>query len=131
LIPLSWWSCCHRGLKKKTWDKRNEGLVNRQLGEPPTKWEVYEQILRVPYYVVFDRYTDQLRVFALNGGHYEEQSLLEPKIWLPELKLGLGLWRGSFQGIHRIWLRWYDSEGNWIPTDTEAAELAQQQAELA
>ena len=37
--------------------------------------------------------------------------------------------------MRRQWLRWYDAQGNWIPTPTEAAqqqaETAQQQAEAA
>lgn len=31
----------------------------QEASQPPTKWEVYEQILGIPYYVVFDRYTEQ------------------------------------------------------------------------
>ena len=30
---------------------------------PPSKWQVYEQILRVPYYIVFSRYTNQIQAF--------------------------------------------------------------------
>ena len=43
--------------------------------EPPRKWEVYEQILRVPIYAVFSRYTNKLRVFELKGGHYQKLEL--------------------------------------------------------
>jgi hypothetical protein len=35
--------------------------------------------------------------------------------------LGLGLWQGEFQGIERLWLRWYDAQGNWILTEAEQA----------
>lgn len=96
---------------------------------PPPKWQVYETILRIPYYVVFSRYTDQMRVFIQNGGHYREQVLDQPKIWIPELAMGLGLWRGEFAGITRSWLRWYDEQGNWMPTDTDEAETRAEQAE--
>jgi len=92
--------------------------------KPPRKWEVYEQILRVPYYIVFSRYTDQLRFFKLVGGRYQEQSLdtQQPRIWIPELELGIGIWTGAFEGIERQWLRWYDDRGIWIPTDAERAD---------
>jgi len=88
---------------------------------PPKKWDVYERILRVPYYAVFSRYTNRLRGFQLEGGHYQEQTIDSdnPRFWIPELKLGLGVWQGEFEGITRQWLRWYDSEGNWVLTDTE------------
>ncbi len=52
----------------------------------------------------------------------------EPKVWMPELQLGLGLWQGVYQGIERLWLRWYDAEGRWILTE---AEMQQQRAERA
>ncbi|NET61117.1 MAG: Uma2 family endonuclease, partial [Symploca sp. SIO2E6] len=32
------------------------GLTERKKEKPPTKWEVYEKILQVPYYVIYDRY---------------------------------------------------------------------------
>ena len=118
------------------------GLTVKQ--RPLPKWEVYEQSLRVPYYIVFSRYTNQVRFFKLVGGHYTEQILdvENPRLWIAELEMGVGLWLGEFEGITRQWLRWYDSEGNWIPTDTELAqqkaqqerqekELAQQQVEQA
>ena len=87
--------------------------------KPPRKWEVYEQILHIPYYVVFSRYTNQLRTFRLQGAHYEELELQEPRVWMSELELGLGLWQGEYQGIERLWLRWYDAQGNWVPTEAE------------
>jgi Uma2 family endonuclease len=95
---------------------------------PPNKWQVYEQILRVPYYVVFSRYTNQLRLFKLTGGQYQEQVLVSdnPRIWIPELELGLGVWEGEFGGVRRQWLRWFDALGEWVPTD---AEQERQQAE--
>lgn len=43
-----------------------------------------------------------------------------------KLELGLGLWQGNYQGIDRLWLRWYDVNGNWIPT---SAEQERQRAE--
>ena len=103
------------------------GKTTRQPDKPPTKWEVYERILQVPYYVVFDRYCDHLRGFRLVGGVYEEITLKTPQIWISDLELGLGLWKGSYSGIDRLWLRWCDLDGNWIPTPHEGELAAQQQ----
>ncbi len=96
---------------------------------PPRKWDVYEKILRVPYYLVFSRYTNRVRFFKLVGGHYQEQALdpENPRIWIPELEVGLGLWQGEYEGIERQWLRWYDDQGNWIPTDTEQERQEKEQ----
>jgi Uma2 family endonuclease len=109
------------------------GQTVRGVGQPPTKWQVYEQILRVPYYIVFDGATNNLRAFVLAGECYQELMLTEPRVWMPEIELGLGIWQGDLEGLERSWLRWYDANGNWIPTPTEQEcqekELAQQQAE--
>ncbi|NEO38622.1 MAG: Uma2 family endonuclease [Moorea sp. SIOASIH] len=103
--------------------------------EPPTKWEVYEQILAIPYYVTFDRVSNELQLFKLDGGSYQPQTIDNSKFWMPELQLGLGLWLGEYRGLNRLWLRWYDQQGNWIPTDAELerlrAEHERQQKELA
>ncbi len=105
------------------------GQAEREDNQPPTKWQVYEQILRVPYYIVFDRYTNRFQAFGLNQGRYEELSLPEQKLWIPDLNLGLGVWQGSYQGINRDWLRWYDDRGCWVPTEAERAQQEQQRAE--
>jgi len=116
---------------------RNEdlGKTLRQPNSPPTKWQVYEHILGVPYYILFDRYNDELQAFQLVGSKYQELVLAEPKVWVPELKLGLGLWSGDYAGIPRLWLRWYDEQGEWVLTEAEEErqlkEQAEQRAELA
>jgi len=98
----------------------------REVNQPPTKWEVYERILRVPYYVVYDRYQNNLRALRLNGTRYETVSLPEGRFWLAEIELGLGLWQGSYEGITGLWLRWYDASG-WIPTPVEKAQQVELQ----
>ncbi|MFG6099788.1 hypothetical protein SPB21_31385 [Leptothoe sp. ISB3NOV94-8A] len=48
-------------------------------------------------------------------------------IWLDDLKIGLGLWEGYFEGLPGPWLRWCDVDGNWLLTDTEQAEKRAEQ----
>jgi Uma2 family endonuclease len=94
----------------------------RELGKPPLKWEVYERILRVPFYVVFERYENRLQVFRLEGSHYRELTLAEPRFWLEDLGIGLGIWQGAYQGIEGQWLRYYNRADQWIPTSEERVE---------
>ena len=107
----------------------------RSPEEPPTKWQVYEQILQIPYYVVFNRYTTQLQVFKLTDGRYQAIPVANGRVMMPELGLGLGLWQGEFLDNCRTWLRFFDAEGNWILTPLEReqqqVEHAQQQVEQA
>ena len=110
-------------------EKEDLGATTRDRNEPPTKWEVYEQILQVPYYVVFNRYNNQLQAFHLLSGQYQELNVAESLILMPEIELSLGLWQGQYQGINRLWLRWYDAEGNLILTDAEKEKLRADSAE--
>jgi hypothetical protein len=105
------------------------GNTLREANKPPTKWQVYEQILRIPYYATFNRYTDVLQVYRLVAGKYQPLTPDDQGIWLPEAELGLGFWGGTFQGIERRWLRWYDCNGEWTLTPAELAVLEKQRAE--
>jgi hypothetical protein len=59
---------------------------------------------------------------------YQPLTLEGQGIWIEEIQLGLGLWQGSFQNRERLWLRWYDPDGNWLLTP---AESEKQRADLA
>lgn len=102
----------------------------RYRQQPPGKFQVYETYLRVPHYVVYSRYTQQLRYFKLEGSQYQEQTIgaTPPQLWLSDLHIGLGIWAGSFAGIESHWLRWCDREGHWLLTDTEQVEAQLLQA---
>lgn len=105
----------------------------RSVDRPPNKWTVYEQILRIPYYFLFNRYTNEFQAFGLMMNQYQPLEIAEQRVWLLEVGLGLGLWFGRYQGIERHWLRWYDEGGNWLLTPAEAeyrrAEQEKQRAE--
>ncbi|MGK7928128.1 MAG: Uma2 family endonuclease [Spirulina sp.] len=102
------------------------GQTFRDINEPPTKWEVYEQFLRVPYYVVYDREWDYFRVFHLEDTSYQELELTNNQLWLEELGLGLRLWQGIYKGVERLWLRFYNASGNLILTQSERADRFRQ-----
>lgn len=58
-------------------------------------------------------------MFQNTAGRYQELTVTNSRIWLPELELGIGLWQGTYEGVPRLWLRWYDATENWIPTPVE------------
>jgi Uma2 family endonuclease len=112
-------------------EKEDLGQTDRVLGTPPTKWEVYEQILRIPYYILFDRYTNSLRAFHLVGGHYQPLDLTDQRIQIPEWQISLGVWQGVYKGIERLWLRWFDVDGRLIFSAEERADQAEERAKQA
>lgn len=88
--------------------------------------------LGILYYVIFAptrlrRRRQRLEVYRLVNGEY----ILQPgdKIWMPEIGLGIGRERGTYQGRTREWLFWYDQDGNRYQTSEEAAVGQQQQLE--
>ncbi|AFZ52044.1 Uma2 family endonuclease [Dactylococcopsis salina] len=105
--------------------------LTSERNQPPSKWTVYEQILRIPYYFLFNRYNNEFRAFGLHRNRYQELAIEGLGVWLEQAQLGLGLWEGEYQKINGLWLRWYDAENNWIPTPTEQAQQAQQEAQQA
>jgi hypothetical protein len=105
------------------------GQTLRVVGKPPTKWQVYEQILRVPYYAIFDRYSNQFRMFSLQATQYVEQTISGQGFWFQEIELGLGIWIAPCQGMEGQWLRWYDQSGKWILTGQEDKLQANQRAD--
>jgi Uma2 family endonuclease len=108
-----------------------------ELDQPPTKFVVYEEILKIPNYIVFDEETQRLRFFRLVDERYQEQTIEpnNPRLWIPELNLGLGLTICSVRRVEGSWLRWCDQEGNFYPTPAESyqaeAEAAKAEAEAA
>lgn len=112
-------------------EKDDLGQRLRDVTKPPTKWDVYERWLRVPYYVVFSRYTNELRVFTLNGSRYQEVEDHQGRFWIEDVELGLGVWRGRYLNEDFLWLRWYDRAGNWIPNKDERAETERKEKEVA
>lgn len=105
------------------------GTALRDAAKPPSKWEVYERILQIPYYVIFDRYTDTLRVFQRQSSRLVAiTDLPESRFWMPELSLGIGVWQGTYAGVERPWLRWFAQSGDWIPTPQERDAVLLEQA---
>jgi Uma2 family endonuclease len=110
------------------------GETESEANEPPTKWDVYEQILRIPYYVTFNRYNNQIQAYQLTPRGYQPWEFQNQGLWVEEIQMSLGLWQGQYDRIkQQLWLRWRDEHGNWIPTPEEAqqqrADAEQQRAD--
>jgi Uma2 family endonuclease len=104
-----------------------------EAGKPPCKFEVYEKIVKVAHYIVYDEGNRRLRYFRLIEGSYEEQAIAptNPRLWIPELEIGLGIWEEEFALLPQAWLRWCDRQGVFFPTDTEAERRAKEKERRA
>lgn len=115
-------------LSPKT-EKEDLGQTLRDVDGTPTKWEVYERLLRVSYYVAFDGDTNRLFLFQRQGDSFQRLPITETRLWMPSAGLGIGLWQGKYEGLERLWLRFYDQEGIWIPTKEEQVAATAQKAD--
>jgi Uma2 family endonuclease len=97
------------------------GEYSAKSTHPYGKFYFYEQILKVPTYVIFDPATALLEVYELQGGHYKLQSATG-RHWIEPLKLWLGTWQGDRLGINTYWLRWWDDSGQLLPWGFEKAK---------
>jgi hypothetical protein len=96
---------------------------------PYGKWYFYEQILRVPTYVIFHPQLQLLEVYHLVDGKYQLDSPDEnQRFWIESLGLYLGGWIGKKADYEGCWLRWWDSYGNLLLWGSELIELERQRA---
>jgi Uma2 family endonuclease len=131
-VPEDMWAKNHRSYFLWEYGKPPDAVIeivsNRKGNEAGSKIRDYARI-GVTYYAIFDP-NEQLqgkilRLYALREGKYAP---LKGQ-WLPEIGLGLTLWRGMFEGTDATWLRWCDHDGNVIATGAERAEQERERAE--
>ncbi len=97
----------------------------------PGKFWVYERIIHIAYYGIYEIKTGKLEVYELIGGSYRQLQPNEQERYLIEpLGVELGLWSGAYQNQSQLWLRWWDTSGNLLLTGSERAELEHERAEL-
>jgi Uma2 family endonuclease len=97
---------------------------------PYGKWYFYEQILKVPVYVIFHPQTGVLEVYVLTDGQYKEQSPDEHgRFWLDALNLFLGVWQGKKAEVEDRWLRFWDQSGQLLLWGTERLQQEQQKTD--
>ena len=106
-----------------------EVVSHKRRGEYNNKKEIYRE-MGVLYYVIYNplrRRKASLEVHKLVDGSYE----LVPgnPVWLPEINLGIGAERGTYLGMNRQWLYWYDQQGKRYLTSEERTQEAEQRAQ--
>ncbi|QYX31744.1 Uma2 family endonuclease [Sphaerospermopsis torques-reginae] len=97
--------------------------------EYSTKKESYAHELGILYYVVYNpqrKIKETLEVYKLVDGEY----ILIPgnPVWLPEIGLGIGKEKGTYQGITREWLYWFDENGKRFLTPEERIQQSEEKA---
>ncbi|MEH2377675.1 MAG: Uma2 family endonuclease [Nostoc sp.] len=119
------------------WEERRvpvlalEVVSQNYRGEYSTKKAEYAK-LGILYYVVYNpfrRRKSRLEVYKLVNNAYELHD--GNPVWLPEIGLGIGIERGTYLGIPREWMYWYNQQGQRFLTPEEKEKLAEQKAQQA
>jgi Uma2 family endonuclease len=103
-----------------------EVVSQTRRGEYTDKKKDYAE-LGILYYVIYNplrKRKPRLEVYQLEQGEYKLLSG-EP-VWLAEINLGIGRAEGTYQGIKREWLYWYNERGEKYLTPEETIEETQQ-----
>ncbi|MEH2253419.1 Uma2 family endonuclease [Nostoc sp.] len=106
-------------------------VSKRYRGEDSTKKAEYAK-LGILYYVVYNpfrRCKPRLEVYKLVNNVYELDD--GNPVWLPEIGLGIGIERGTYLGIPRKWMYWYNQQGKRFLTPEEKEKVAEQKAQKA
>jgi Uma2 family endonuclease len=115
-------------------EERDRTPLARENGtiQKPGKFWVYERIMRIPYYGIYQVSTGELEMYTFLAAEYE---LMLPNerghFVIPPLQVEIGVWQGSYQNQTMPWLRWWDLQGNLLPTGQELAQLERQEKEQA
>ncbi len=109
-------------------------IVSNKKGGELTRKRLRYGKMRVAYYVVFDPGhflgDISLRAFRLAGDRLEPLLLREgARVDIEPLGLEIGVWTGTFEQRHGLWLRFFDKQGNPLLTGEEKAENERQKAE--
>ncbi len=107
-----------------------EIVSHHRREEYTAKKELYQE-MGIPYYLVYKslrKGRSPLEVYQLKQGQYE---LLEgEKMWLAELNLAIGREPGTYQGITREWLYWYEENGQRYLSPEECIIKAENRLKL-
>jgi Uma2 family endonuclease len=99
-----------------------EVVSTKPGGEYTTKLVDYAN-MGVLYYVIYNpkrRRKPRLEIYKLINGKYELQTA--NPLWMPEIGLGIGCERASYDRVTREWLYWYDENSQRYPTPYERAD---------
>jgi Uma2 family endonuclease len=89
-------------------------------GDLTTKKDLYEKTFNTRNYFCYDPDNQELLGWYLSGVYHPIETNEKGWLWSDQLGLWVGTWNGSFERQTAVWLRFYDSSGNLVPTSREA-----------
>jgi Uma2 family endonuclease len=107
-----------------------DGREERDATPMSGKFWVYEQVIRPPFYGIYEVSRANIDLYHLVEGRY---ALVQPNerghVPITPLGVELGIWPGVYQNQDLPWLRWWDANGVLLLTGEERAEQEAARAE--
>jgi Putative restriction endonuclease len=105
----------------------DSGAEERDATPMRGKFWVYERRIRPPYYGIFLPDQSALEMYRLVEDRFERmQPNSHGRYSIATLGVELGVWHGKYAEYELDWMRWWNAQGNLLPTgDEKAARLAQ------
>jgi Uma2 family endonuclease len=90
----------------------------------PGKFWVYERVMRIPFYGIYEINRGKLEVYHLIEGVYQRMIPDERGHYpIAPMQVKLGLWQGTYQNQpEQLWVRWWDWQGNLLLIGNELAQ---------
>jgi Uma2 family endonuclease len=86
------------------------------------KFWIYEQVIRTPFYGIYEVNKASIEVYELIGGQYQLLAANERGHYpITSMGVELGLWQSEYLAMDLPWLRWWDVQGNLLLTGEERA----------
>ncbi len=113
-------------------EEHDQTPLGAEDGRRPGKFWVYERIMRIPYYGIYQISSGGVEVYNLVNGLYQ---LMTPNdrghYPISPLPVELGVLQGTYQNQPMLWLRWWDQQGNLLLIGQERAEQERAEKEQA
>lgn len=94
------------------------------------KFWVYEQAIRIPFYLIYEVQKASVEVYELIANRYQlVPANARGHYPIEPMGVECGIWQGRQYNQTLPWLRWWDQEGNLLLTAEERAEQEKQRAD--
>jgi Uma2 family endonuclease len=104
-------------------EERDRTAPSKDKDAKVGKFWVYEQAIQIPFYAIYEVEKASVEVYQLINGRYERCAANDRGHYdIPPMNVALGIWRGNYSHQTLPWLRWWDSEGNLLPSAEERAD---------
>jgi Uma2 family endonuclease len=106
------------------------GSEERDRTPQKGKMWIYENKIKARYYGIYEVDPGRVELYERIKGKYRPVPANERGHFpIPPLAVELGIWQGEYLQYDLPWLRWWDAQGNLLPTVEEREELERQRAE--